>query len=149
MKKVFTPFHRSSKRTSCTFLLLLGLGFSPAMSYSFHSSATTAEWNKQQKISVSGIIYDQSSNTAISGVTIIADGKAIGTSNQNGEFSIQVDAGKPVSFQSLGFQTHSQQWNSDSKSVRINMTPSDESIQEVVVTALGIKREEKSLGYAV
>ncbi len=149
MKKVSTPFHRSSKRTSCAFLLLLGLGFSPAMSHAFHAKAPNAEWNKQQKITVAGIIYDQSSNTPISGATIIADGKAIGTSNQNGEFSIQVDPGKPVSFQSLGFQSHSQQWTRDTKAVRINMVPSDESIQEVVVTALGIKREEKSLGYAV
>ena len=91
MKKVSTPFHRSSKRTSCAFLLLLGLGFSPAMSHAFHAKAPNAEWNKQQKITVAGIIYDQSSNTPISGATIIADGKAIGTSNQNGEFSIQVE----------------------------------------------------------
>ncbi len=34
-------------------------------------------------------------------------------------------------------------------SIDVSLQPSLESLDEVVVTALGIKREEKSLGYSV
>lgn len=149
MKKVFSNFHRGSTRTYSTLILLLGLGFSPSLANSHSTEVAKKEWSNQQKISISGIIYDQGTNTRLSGVTILSEGKVIGSSNANGEFSIQVESGKPVIFQSLGYQAKTQQWTSDSQSVRVNLTTSDESIEEVIVTALGIKREEKSLGYAV
>jgi len=149
MKKVFSDFHRGSTRTYSTLILLLGLGISPAIANSYSTEVAKKEWPNQQKISISGVIYDEGTNTRLSGVTILSEGKVIGTSNANGEFSIQVESGKPVIFQSLGYHSKTQQWTSDSQSVRINLTTSDESIEEVIVTALGIKREEKSLGYAV
>lgn len=149
MKKVFSDFHRGSTRTYSTLILLLGLGISPAIANSYSTEVAKKEWPNQQKISISGVIYDEGTNTRLSGVTILSEGKVIGTSNANGEFSIQVESGKPVIFQSLGYHSKTQQWTSNSQSVRINLTTSDESIEEVIVTALGIKREEKSLGYAV
>lgn len=149
MKKVFSDFHRGSTRTYSTLILLLGLGISPAIANSYSTEVAKKEWPNQQKISISGVIYDEGTNTRLSGVTILSEGKVIGSSNANGEFSIQVESGKPVIFQSLGYHSKIQQWTSDSQSVRINLTTSDESIEEVIVTALGIKREEKSLGYAV
>lgn len=149
MKKVFSDFHRGSTRTYSTLILLLGLGISPAIANSYSTEVAKKEWPNQQKISISGVIYDEGTNTRLSGVTILSEGKVIASSNANGEFSIQVEAGKPVIFQSLGYHSKTQQWTSDSQSVRINLTTSDESIEEVIVTALGIKREEKSLGYAV
>ncbi|OYD40384.1 SusC/RagA family TonB-linked outer membrane protein [Sphingobacterium cellulitidis] len=149
MKKVFSDFHRGSTRTYSTLILLLGLGISPAIANSYSTEVAKKEWPNQQKISISGVIYDEGTNTRLSGVTILSEGKVIGTSNANGEFSIQVESGKPVIFQSLGYHSKTQQWTSDSQSVRINLTTSDESIEEVIITALGIKREEKSLGYAV
>ncbi|WP_392470472.1 SusC/RagA family TonB-linked outer membrane protein [Sphingobacterium cellulitidis] len=149
MKKVFSDFHRGSTRTYSTLILLLGLGFSPSLANSYPTEVAKKVWANQQKISISGVIYDEGTNTRLSGVTILSEGKVIASSNANGEFSIQVEAGKPVIFQSLGYHSKTQQWTSDSQSVRINLTTSDESIEEVIVTALGIKREEKSLGYAV
>ena len=149
MKKVFSDFHRGSARTYSSLILLLGLGISPVIAKSYSAEFAKKEWPNQQKISISGVIYDESTNTRLSGVTILSEGKVIASSNTNGEFSIQVEAGKPVIFQSLGYHSKTQQWSSDSQSIRVNLTASDESIEEVIVTALGIKREEKSLGYAV
>lgn len=149
MKKSLPSFYRSTWRTSRALLLFVGMGFSPVWGFSYAGLSSATEWKTQQKITVSGSLVNAADQSPISGATILLDGKAIASTDPNGRFSIEVPAGKIVSFQSIGFQSHQQQWTANASQVRIALTAVDENIQEVIVTALGIKREEKSLGYAV
>ncbi len=149
MKTSLPSFYRSTWRTSRALLLFVGMGFSPVWGFSYAGLSSATEWKTQQKITVSGSLVNAADQSPISGATILVDGKAIASTDPNGRFSIEVLAGKTVSFQSIGFQSHQQHWTANASQVRIALTAVDENIQEVIVTALGIKREEKSLGYAV
>ncbi|MBI9064915.1 MAG: SusC/RagA family TonB-linked outer membrane protein [Marinilabiliaceae bacterium] len=67
----------------------------------------------------------------------------------DGSYSIELSgADAVVSFSFIGFT--SQEINVAGRTeIQITLVPEDTDLDEVIVTALGIKREEKSLGYAI
>ncbi|MFD1772024.1 SusC/RagA family TonB-linked outer membrane protein [Sphingobacterium suaedae] len=149
MKKVTSTFYQYSGRTSRAFLLLVGLGFAPGMAHSFSSYGKESVWLNQQKVSVSGSVMDDNTRQPVAGVTITAGGRALATTDHQGRFTIQVDADQEVTFQSVGYQPLARKWSENATNATISLHAADQEITEVVVTALGIKREKKSLGYAV
>ncbi len=103
----------------------------------------------QNKV-VKGTIFESDGSTPVIGGTVLLKGTDVGTiSNMDGEYSIPISGTSPVLiFQYLGYLK--QEIAVDNRSV-INVTLQEDvvQLQDVVVTALGISREEKSLGYAV
>ncbi|MDO9635245.1 MAG: SusC/RagA family TonB-linked outer membrane protein [Paludibacter sp.] len=104
--------------------------------------------NKHNLIKVSGIIKDELGEALI-GVNIKIKGENTGTiSDINGVYSLLAPADGMLDFSYIGYAIQS-------VSVRnqgiINVKMYQESLQinELIVTALGMKREEKALGYAV
>jgi TonB-linked SusC/RagA family outer membrane protein len=99
---------------------------------------------------VTGTVFEPDGVTPVFGATIVLKGTATGTStDSNGTYSIRVTGNNPVlEIQFLGYIK--QEIPVGDRSV-INATLQEEAIEvsAVVVTALGITREEKSLGYAV
>ncbi|MCD0488165.1 SusC/RagA family TonB-linked outer membrane protein [Pedobacter sp. MC2016-14] len=71
------------------------------------------------------------------------------TTNAQGDFFIQAGKGDMIRFKMLGFQAAALLANEAQKSVTIVLKEEINQLNETVVTALGIKREERSLGYAV
>ena len=149
VKKVTSSFHRYSGRTSRAFLLLVGLGFAPGVAHSFSPHGNKHVWLNQQKVSVSGTVLDDNTHQPIAGVTITASGSPLTTTDNQGRFTIQVDAGQQVTFQSVGYDPLKREWSANATNASITLHRSNQKMEEVVVTALGIKREQKSLGYAV
>jgi len=104
---------------------------------------------QQQKKVIRGKITDESS-LPLPGVSIVVKGTTIGImTDANGEFSLNVPPNAKmlvVSF--VGMQT--QEADISQKSV-INLSLASVSVgvSDVVVTALGMKREKKALGYSV
>lgn len=87
--------------------------------------------------------------TPLSGVSIQVKGTNRGTStNAKGLFSLEVNKGEVLVVSYVGHETR-EITVGDSKDIDINLTPSSQQINEVVVTALGIKKETKRLGYSV
>src|SRR5690606_28436134 len=83
------------------------------------------------------------------GVTIILKGTTQGTSSDfDGNYSMNVPTDGVLVFSYVGFKT-TELAVSGRTTLNVAMETSAESLDEVVVTALGIKREEKSLGYSV
>lgn len=85
----------------------------------------------------------------IPGVSVTEKGTRNGTSTDaSGKFSLSVKPGSVLTFTSIGLAAKEV---TVGESSTINVTLEDDANQlgEVVVTALGIKREKKSLGYAV
>lgn len=84
------------------------------------------------------------------GVTVMVQGTITGTTTDvDGGFSVQVpndQAVLRVSF--IGFVTQELTVGTQS-TINVTLSETAEQLSEVVVTALGIKREAKSLGYAV
>jgi len=102
-----------------------------------------------QSKTVTGKVTD-ASGVPLLGVNVLEKGTTNGTSTDfDGNYSISVNGNTAVlQFTSLGM--FSQEITVGNKTV-INLTMQEDAEQlgEVVVTALGIKREKKSLGYAV
>jgi len=100
---------------------------------------------------VTGKITDSRDGVALPGVSIKIKGSNIGTSTANdGSFSIQVDNKDAVLEVTLvGFATKNVKLSNLTKPLSVQMEQDTKSLGEVVVTALGIKREKKALGYAV
>ena len=69
-------------------------------------------------------------------------------SDFNGAYSIQAKTGDVLVFSSVGFKSESATVGT-SPVINIGLTEEAQGLNEVVVTALGIKRQKKELGYAV
>ena len=102
----------------------------------------------QQK-KITGLIKDVK-GLPLPGVTVMIKGTAIGTTTDfEGQFSIQVSDPKATLVVSyIGMRPIEFQLNGKDR-VDVVMEEDNFSLNEVVVTALGIKRQLKALGYAV
>lgn len=98
---------------------------------------------------ITGRVTDDSGEPMI-GATIVVKGASIGTTtNTNGNYSITVSEGKDVLvFSYTGFQRKEVTLDPVSNVLDVVISESAEALQEIVVTALGIKRDKKALGYA-
>jgi TonB-linked outer membrane protein, SusC/RagA family/TonB-dependent outer membrane receptor, SusC/RagA subfamily, signature region len=95
---------------------------------------------------VRGTVVDESGDPVI-GATIQIKGTSQGTvSDINGSFNLAAPAGGTLVISYVGMQT---QEVPVSANVRVVMMSDAELLDELVVTALGITRERKALGYAV
>ncbi|MCX8490543.1 MAG: TonB-dependent receptor plug domain-containing protein [Cyclobacteriaceae bacterium] len=98
---------------------------------------------------VNGTITDEE-NKSLPGVNILEKGTTNGTiSDANGEYKISVtDANATLVFSFIGYASQEVAVN-DRTVVNVSLAVDVLSLGEVVVTALGIKRDKKSLGYSV
>ncbi|HET9430023.1 MAG TPA: SusC/RagA family TonB-linked outer membrane protein, partial [Chitinophagaceae bacterium] len=97
---------------------------------------------------VTGKVTDAEGNP-LAGVSVTVKGTSRGVStNLRGEFTIDANKGDILLITYVGYAT--QEYTiGDSRNVSISMTVSDFQMSEVVVTALGIRKEAKRLGYSV
>lgn len=85
----------------------------------------------------------------IPGVTVVEKGTNKGTvTNVEGGYSLNVSSDATLVFSFVGMQNIEEALNGRS-SVDVTMVSTQIGLGEVVVTALGISKEKKSLGYAV
>lgn len=96
---------------------------------------------------IKGRVFDASTNSPISGATVRIKGTnhVVQTDGQ-GRFEFSDMEQNIVVVSMVGYEVAEQAINSDEI---IYLNPTNELIDEVVVTALGIKREQKALGYSV
>ncbi|MBE0422848.1 MAG: SusC/RagA family TonB-linked outer membrane protein [Lutibacter sp.] len=99
-----------------------------------------------QEKTVTGNVSDASG--PLPGVTVIIKGTKTGTQTDfDGNYSIRANAGAVLQFSFVGMKTVEQAIGA-SNTINIVMQEDAQSLEEVVVTALGIKREAKTLSYA-
>ncbi|HEY0039724.1 MAG TPA: carboxypeptidase-like regulatory domain-containing protein, partial [Flavisolibacter sp.] len=85
----------------------------------------------------------------LTGVSIRVKGTSRGTTtNANGEFSIEATRGETLLVSYVGFGER-EFLVGDSQNLAITLNAADSQLSEVVVTALGIRKERKALGYSV
>lgn len=96
---------------------------------------------------IKGKVIDASTKEPVEGATILIKktGAAIST-NMAGEFSINTNIGEPLIVTYVGFNNRQVV---AAANATIEITPLDAQLNEVVVTALGIRKEVKRLGYSV
>lgn len=99
-----------------------------------------------QTIEVTGKVTD-ASGAPIAGASIKIKGSRTGTSAaSDGSFKITVPARATLQISAVGYETIEL---APSATINISLKQSKQELTEVVVTAVGIKREKKALGYAV
>jgi len=99
-----------------------------------------------QTTRATGTVIDDTGEAVI-GASVVAKGTTVGTvTNLDGEFILNVPTGtRTLVISLLGYKPVEIAPGTD---LRIRMEPDAALIDEVVVTAMGITRERKSLGYA-
>ena len=104
--------------------------------------------NVQQDETCKGIIKD-ATGEAVIGASVLVKGTTTGTvTDMDGNFSIKgVKKGSTLRISFLGYQTMEVTYNG--APLNLILKEDAQSLNEVVVTALGMKRDKKALGYAV
>ena len=97
---------------------------------------------------VSGVVVVEADGMPLPGVNVIIQGTNRGVvTNLDGEYSIAAEPGDVLQFTSMGYKPV-KRIVGDEEIINVSMEMEVGSLDEVVVTALGISREKKSLGYA-
>jgi TonB-linked SusC/RagA family outer membrane protein len=98
---------------------------------------------------VTGTVVDDT-GFPLPGVTVVIVGTTTGTiTDVNGGYSLEVpDNDVVLQFSFIGMETQKIPVGDKAK-INVTLAPASIAVNEVVVTGLGIKREEKSLGYSV
>ena len=97
---------------------------------------------------VSGIVIDEN-NEPLIGVNIKVEGSSIGAiTDIDGNFNIMAPQSSTLSFTYVGYTPQSVKIT-DKNIYEIRLVSDTKQLSEVVVTALGIKREQKALSYNV
>lgn len=100
-----------------------------------------------QEKTITGTVSDQN-GLPLPGVNIVVVGTSKGTQTDfDGNYSISAETGQSISFSYIGQKSVTQVVGA-STTLNVQMEDDAEQLGEVVVTALGIKREKKSLGYS-
>ena len=91
-----------------------------------------------------------SDNKAVASATVSVKSSKVKTvSNENGQFSLTVPNGAvTLEVSSLGYATKQVQVGANETTVNVVLASSQNELTEVVVTALGITKDKKALGYA-
>lgn len=100
----------------------------------------------QDKKEVSGVVKDNNGE-ALSGATVTEKGTTNRVlSDLTGAFKIRVSSNATLVISFLGYLT--QEVSASGGTVSLSLVPEAKSLNEVVVTALGISKQQKALGFA-
>jgi TonB-linked SusC/RagA family outer membrane protein len=101
-----------------------------------------------QERQISGVVTSSEDGSPLPGVNIAVKGTSRGTTTgADGSYKISVGSSSTLVFSFVGFQAQTVNVVDRTK-INVVMKTEVGSLAEVVVTALGISREKKSLGYA-
>jgi TonB-linked SusC/RagA family outer membrane protein len=114
-------------------IIVLVLGFLPVLA---------------QKQMVSGVVSDSDDGSTLSGVSVVIKGTTTGTlTDADGKYAINVAADDLLIFSFIGMQSKTVKVG-NSSTLNVSLASDANQLDAIVVTALGIKREEKTLSYA-
>ena len=102
-------------------------------------------WAWAQNI-VTGTVED--ADGPLIGASVLVKGTTRGTiTDFDGHYSIEANPGDELEFSYMGYSA--QTFSVEGNTINVTMHEDTEVLSEVVVTAMGIKRDRKALGYEV
>lgn len=105
--------------------------------------------SKQANRLVSGTVVGSKDGLGLPGVNVLIKGSQTGTTTDaSGKFSIDAPENATLTFSYIGFVTQDVAVGNQNN-ISVTLVESVETLTEAVVTAMGIKREKRSLGYSV
>lgn len=138
MKKVLRPIG----------VILLSGALCPAIhTYAADNKPETTVNISQQKKQVTGTVVD--SFGPVAGAAVSIKGTSQGTiTDMNGQFTLDVEEGNVLAISFIGYVTQEIKYTGQS-SINVNLVEDTQKLDEVVVTAMGIKKEKRALSYAM
>jgi TonB-linked SusC/RagA family outer membrane protein len=104
---------------------------------------------RAQQRTITGTVLLETDNTPLIGVSVTVVGKNVAVQTDlNGKFSIPAATGDQLRFAYIGF-TPQQLTVGTGSTLIVRLKEDVSQLNEVVVTAMGIKREKRALGYSV
>lgn len=102
-----------------------------------------------QTRTISGRVTDQKSGDGLPGVTVLLKGTTSGVStNADGGYTLTIpENGTTLTFSSVGMATQERPIGKESQ-INVVLLQDTRELSEVVVTALGIEKDKRTLGYA-
>lgn len=102
-----------------------------------------------EEVSVEGIVLSKKDQYPLAGAVVFLKESSTGvTTDAEGNFSINVPTGQSLVVSFIGFQPQTLVVHEEGF-LKIELSEQHSQLNEVVVTAMGISKEKKSLGYAV
>lgn len=102
-----------------------------------------------QSVKISGVVTEKSTGQPIPGVSVSIKGTSTGTqTGTDGRFGINANPNDIIRIVSIGYTTQEVKVTT-ATTLSISLEEAQNALNEVVVTALNIPKEKKSLGYAV
>ncbi|WP_242696510.1 SusC/RagA family TonB-linked outer membrane protein [Longitalea luteola] len=106
-------------------------------------------WMFAQTRTVTGVVKAKTTGLPLAGVTVIGNtGNKASVSDAGGSFSIAVSGSTIITISHVGYEAQQVVVDSSANHLVIELSPADRSLDAVVVTALGVSRQRKSLGYS-
>ena len=97
---------------------------------------------------VTGKVSSAKDGATLPGVSVQVKGTSTGTNtNADGAYSLNVGSDATLVFSFIGFKNQETKVGNQS-TINVSLSEDAQNLEEVVVTALGIKKEAKKLGYA-
>lgn len=138
MKKVLRPIG---------LILLSGALCSTGQAYATGAKSEAVTNIAQQKKQVKGTVIDAFGPVA--GASVSVKGTSEGTiTDMDGNFSLSVSPGNIISISFIGYVTQEIKYNGQA-SLDVKLVENTQKLDEVVVTAMGIKKEKRALSYAM
>ncbi|RFM25666.1 SusC/RagA family TonB-linked outer membrane protein [Deminuibacter soli] len=101
----------------------------------------------QAQTRISGIVSSAGTNTPLAGVSVHIKGASKGVvTDAGGNFSITANTGDSLAFEYVGYAI---KYVAATNNLQVVLDAEQGNLNEVVVTALGISKQRKALGYSV
>ncbi|KFC59408.1 hypothetical protein FEM08_18110 [Flavobacterium gilvum] len=101
--------------------------------------------NAQNK-TISGVVSDEKGRPVLGATVKVKGGTSGSITDENGMFRLSVKPGDTVVFTSVGYKSTEA---AAADNLQVQMQTLTQELTEVVVTSLGVKKQKRSLGYAV
>jgi len=136
------------KRLKTVSMMLFLMGTTTGAAFAAPSTGADDVKITQQSETATGVVKDALGETVI-GASVIVKGTTNGTiTDFDGNFSLpNVKKGDIIQISFVGYQTFEAAW--DGTPLNVTLKDDTQALEEVVVTALGMKRSTKALGYAM
>lgn len=137
------------KRNYCLSLVLLALfGMSAPFAANAANESVLSSQSTQQAKKITGKVLDAAGEPII-GASVLVKGSGTGAvTDVDGKFSVEAPAGSTLEISFIGYKTAMLKVTNAS-SYSVTLQDDSQTLDEVVVTAMGIKKDRKSLGYAI
>ncbi|WP_373782416.1 SusC/RagA family TonB-linked outer membrane protein [Bacteroides heparinolyticus] len=137
------------KRDYCLSLMMLALfGLATPFAADVFAESVPSSYTTQQARKITGRVVDVSGQPII-GASVLVKGSGTGAvTDIDGNFTVNASVGSTLEISFIGYKAVTVKVTNTS-SYAITLQDDSQALDEVVVTAMGIKKDRKSLGYAI